>query len=395
MLASPDTEHEDELFVYSKSSILRMEAIYGANGSGKSNITQAIGFLQALVINSINHQPGDGIFRNPHKLEPIDKPTTFSIQFVSGGTRFAYGVSYTEKSVIEEYLYYWPNERKTKLFIRDNEGVSIAGIYKKDLKNALDVLKSNRLFLSCAANFSNVKTIEAAFLFFKEEVVVYPGIQDIWLNYSLQTMLSDLNRKTSFISFLQEIGSGIVDLSVQHETKKFELSEFPPEMPEPLKQLFSMEPMEKFDSMVDYGQFLIELVSESNGIKKLFEIVCPIIEVLTSGKVLIMDEIETNLHTSIVRQIISLFKDAGNKKCAQLILTTHDSTLLDLSLFRRDQIWFTELRKEDRSTDLYSLAELRGVRKDENIRSGYILGKYGAIPAISNHLSNSLYEAAQ
>jgi AAA15 family ATPase/GTPase len=145
-------------------------------------------------------------------------------------------------------------------------------------------------------------------------------------------------------------------------------------------------------TVLDYEKFIIDLSYESNGIKKLFEILCPIIDILLKGKILVWDEIETSLHPNIVLQIIELFKYTRRKEFAQLIFSTHNTFLLDLNLFRRDQIWFTELKPSDRSTDLYSLSALKNVRKDENIRKGYISGKYGAIPMLNNNLANVLDE---
>lgn len=111
---------------------------------------------------------------------------------------------------------------------------------------------------------------------------------------------------------------------------------------------------------------------------------CPIIDIIQQGKVLIYDEIETSLHESIAKELIEIF--LRNNHNSQLIFTTHDTNLLDLSLLRRDQIWFTELIKENRSTQLYSLADIKNVRKDENIAKGYISGKYGAIPMLNKTL---------
>ena len=132
------------------------------------------------------------------------------------------------------------------------------------------------------------------------------------------------------------------------------------------------------------------MVEESNGVKKLFEVICPILDIVNNGKILIFDEIETNLHEAIVCEIVKIFKNNDFIKTPQLLFTTHDTSLLDSKLFRRDQIWFTEL-DENRSTDLYSLAEIKNVRKLENLRNGYISGKYGAIPLRSKNIL-SLFE---
>ena len=106
------------------------------------------------------------------------------------------------------------------------------------------------------------------------------------------------------------------------------------------------------------------------------------LDILDSNKVLICDEFETALHESIIYQIVNLFRRQRDGRFAQLLFSTHDTNLLDQRLFRRDQIWFTQLA-ENRSTDLYSLAEIRNVRKTENLAKGYMSGKYGAIPMLN------------
>lgn len=103
------------------------------------------------------------------------------------------------------------------------------------------------------------------------------------------------------------------------------------------------------------------------------------IDILQQGKILICDELEIGLHETLVCKIVELFQNAELGNAAQLLFTTHDTSILGMNLFRRDQIWFTE-QTEKRTTDLYSLAEIRNVRKSENIEKGYIAGKYGAIP---------------
>jgi AAA15 family ATPase/GTPase len=125
---------------------------------------------------------------------------------------------------------------------------------------------------------------------------------------------------------------------------------------------------------------------ESEGTKKVFSLAGPIIDVLDSGKTLIVDELDSRLHPLITRFVIELFNHCANAKRAQLIFATHDTNLLVNSPFRRDQIWFTE--KDDfGASALYSLAEFKldgkGVRKDASFGKDYILGKFGAIPFVN------------
>lgn len=134
---------------------------------------------------------------------------------------------------------------------------------------------------------------------------------------------------------------------------------------------------------------------ESTGIRKLFEFICPMIDIVSNGKVLVCDELEANFHESIMYGLVNLFRKLNRTPSAQMIFTTHDTSVLSLDLFRRDQIWFTELTRDTRETDLYSLAEIKNVRKDENIGKGYIAGKYGAIPMLNENLANIIQEFSE
>ena len=144
------------------------------------------------------------------------------------------------------------------------------------------------------------------------------------------------------------------------------------------------EKIDAISAKVVYENFETDLMAEeSTGVRKLFGMLCPIIDIMTKGKVLFCDELESGLHEALVFELVKQFVKAPGQKSAQLIFTTHETSLLNLDLFRKDQIWFTEIKESDRATDLYSLTEIRNVRKEENIGKGYISGKYGAIPMLN------------
>ena len=133
---------------------------------------------------------------------------------------------------------------------------------------------------------------------------------------------------------------------------------------------------------MNYGLFILDLNESSSGLQKLFEILPPFIDIINNDKILLVDEFETHLHPLMVSQLLKLFKQASQSK-AQMIFTTHDINLLSLDLFRRDQIWFTDMCDKHMST-LFSLAEVKAVRKDENISKNYLLGKYRGIPMVDS-----------
>lgn len=386
-IASTDNTFEETLKPYGNMRVLRSAVIYGANGSGKSNFISALEFMRGLVSESINHQPGQGVFQAPHKLASLDVPSKYDIQFVKDDIRYAYGFSIVRNSVESEYLYYFPKGRQVKIFERENLEVKEGDKYKNAFDVSLGILKENRLFLSCAANYTNIKEIEDAFLFFKSDIVVYNPHVNNWTEYSINLMQQNPEVKRIFVDILNALGTRVKDVKVKLEKTRVSAKDLPSDMPDSLKAFISSQDANMIEAKLIYDKFETDLMSEeSTGIKKLFEVICPIIDILNNGKILVCDEIETGLHETIVSQIIKLFHGAQKDRFAQLIFSTHDTSLLDSSLFRRDQIWFTQLDNE-RATDLYSLIEIKNVRKTENLEKGYISGKYGAIPVLNRNFS--------
>ena len=389
-LAGKDSMYEDKIYEMDGIRILKAAVIYGANGSGKSNFIDAISFVKNLVMNSINHQPGQGIRQLPHKLDGFDKESSYKIQFVTKGIRYVFGFSLKNMLVSDEYLYFFPNNRQTKIFERSGEVFSAGSKFRGKFSSCKDVLKPNRLLLSCAANFSSVQEVADAYSFFSNELVVYdPGNQDDWMKYSLYQMNRNPKMKAAVIAFLSELGTGIKDIHVSIDQKKLESAELPPFLSDEFKAMLLQNNVDTITAKVKFESFETDLIQEeSTGIKKLFAMLCPLIDIIVNGKVLICDELESSLHESLVYGLVKLFINTEAEKYPQLIFTTHETGLLNLDLFRRDQIWFTELKKNERSTDLYSLAEIKNVRKEENFGKGYIAGKYGAIPMLNLDFAN-------
>lgn len=389
-IAGSDRTHAENIEKAADVEVLKSSVIYGANGSGKSNFIDAIAFVKNLVSNSINHQPGQGILQVPHKLEGYERKSNYKIQFVVDGIRYAFGFSLRNMLVVEEYLYYFPNGRQTKIFERDGEEYSAGRNFRNRFNSCKDVLKPNRLMLSCAANFSSVDEVTAAYRFFNDELVIYnSGNQENWMNYSLHKINTNEKVKATVLKFLDALGTGIKDIYVDIKKEDLDVSHLPPFLSDEFKKILLQEKIDAISAKVLYEGFETDLISEeSTGIKKLFGILCPFIDIIANGKVLVCDELESNLHESLLFGLVKQFVNTRGSKPAQLIFTTHETGLLNLDLFRRDQIWFTENKSADRSTDLFSLTEIRNVRKDENFGKGYIAGKYGAIPMLNLNFAN-------
>lgn len=389
-VAGADKSHIENIDRAAGVEVLKSAVIYGANGSGKSNFIDAIAFVRGLVINSINHQPGQGIRQTPHKLAGHNQESTYRVQFIVENTRYAFGFSLKNMLVTEEYLYYFPNGRQTKIFERVGDKYTAGRSFPNKFNTCKDVLKPNRLMLSCAANFSSVDEVIAAYRFFNDELVIYSSSnQDDWMNYSLHQINDNAETKETVLKFLDALGTGIKDIHVDIKKADLDASHLPPFLSDEFKKILVQEQIDAISAKVLYQDFETDLISEeSTGIRKLFGILCPFVDIMVNGKVLVCDELESNLHESLLFGLVKQFMKTHGSKPAQLIFTTHETGLLNLDLFRRDQIWFTEIKPIDRSTDLFSLSEIKNVRKGENFGKGYIAGKYGAIPMLNLNFAN-------
>lgn len=398
MIASSDDTNAEYLKKFKDINILRVASIYGANGSGKSNFVDAIGFAKYLIVNSLANLPSTLLSQVPHKLSNAATPSEYEFQFIEENIRYAYGFSLKDYLVAEEYLYYFPNNRRVKIFERNGMNIIAGSRYKNSFKLSEDALKPNRLFLTCTANYTNIDEIAMAYKFFASDLILYrasinePNF-DNWYEYTIHLIKNNPEVKIACLEMLKLFDTGIIDISAKVED--VDVTELANVLPNPLKMLINSSvsangTLKNFQVKLFYENFETDLMKEeSTGIKQLFQILCPIVDILNNGRVLVYDEIETGLHEKIVHKLIELFYMLSPHKFAQLIFTTHDTSLLDMDLFRRDQIWFTQLAKE-RSTELYSLVELKNVRKNEKLSKGYINGKYGAIPMLNRALTQDI-----
>lgn len=385
MLASTDDTREEELIKFEKYRVNRISSIYGANGSGKTNVLDAMAKSSYLIFGSMRMEPGELLSVTPHKLASPETPTEFTFQFVANGVRYAYGFSVLKGKIDEEHLYYFPKNRQMKIFSRKQLNVEGGDSFRKFTDSSLEVLKDNRLFLACAANYTSYKEIENAFLFFKKDLRFFKALNSdsSSTDAAIKYMAEHPELKDTYLKIVEYLGTGIRDIQTKYEESSVSLDELPDNIPKGLKEFLTKGKSVVSEAKVVYDLFSTDLATEeSTGIKKLFAFLYPYLDTLQNGRVLVCDEIENGLHESLVMGILKLFSQIYSDKNAQIIFTTHDTSLLNSDLFRRDQIWFTELNHE-RATDLYSLAEIRNVRKSENLEKGYISGKYRAIPMLN------------
>ena len=386
-LATKDSEHNHYIREKNGLEILPTLVTYGANGSGKTNMAKAINAAQYILRTSCNLHDGDQIPYNPFKLkvEYHTKPTKFEFLFIHNDQRYRYGYAFTNERVCEEFLYTYPNGRQTTIFEREMDNY----IFKAD-KKELEVLASrtnkNKLFISSAAMW-NFEKIIIPFRYLKDQILVNSNFEKNynWLEYTIQKIEKDPQFKKLLISILTELGTGIVDLKGKVAKVEQKSAENPHEIKS--SNFSELKLLRKgFDLNGNVVGMQFDLVEESKGTQKLIELIGPWIDIMHQGKLIIVDELDTSLHPLISKYLIKMFNNReSNSNGGQLFFTTHDTDLLDLDFFRRDQIYFTEKNSLGES-DFYSLSDLKSIRKDENIRKGYIKGKYGAIPFLDSNI---------
>ncbi len=363
----------------SEHRFVRSAVIYGPNAGGKSNFIKALYFLQQFVLSSSTaFQEGQKIPLQPFRLnaQSPSEPSEFSIDFVCEHTRFTYHLALTEDRVIREELYAYPKKYRQTWFTRIwNSSSKTYDWYqgpgfKGEHKVWEQMTRANALYLSTAVQF-NSEQLKPIFLWFRDQLVILlktGPIQETYFNPDLTfQFLKDPNTLPWIHKFME-----CADIRIEH----FQLVE--EEIP-PLKKTAVRTQHKVLNS--DQKVFFDLFLDESDGTQRLFSQAGGWLKALREGLVLFVDELDLHLHPNIVRYLIELFHNPKtNPKNAQLVFTTHDTSLLDSDLFRRDQVWFVQ-KDEAQSSRLYSLLDFKP-RKGEAIGKGYLQGRYGALPFI-------------
>lgn len=391
MVASSAKEHEaTHVFEAGGLRLLKSAVIYGPNAGGKSNLLKAMSFMDRFVWKSASEsQQFNRINVKPFRLstEAEDKPSYFEIVFIVDGTRFRYGFELDQKKIYKEWLFYVPTKIETRLFTREEDQISISNGFKEGKPFRKNV-RPNALFLSLIAQL-NGPVATKIMKWFSGFNVIYGTNAG-----ALLPLLVDKQEsyKEKILRFIKLADFGIEDYGATTIAEK-DINGFPEGgtyfsrgKSDDVFRVETHTQHRKYDSQ---GQFhsnvLFELdKDESDGTNKLFRLVTPLLETLEKGMVLAVDEMDSTLHPLITRTIIKFF-NCDNYRNAQIIFPTHDITLLDRELFRRDQIWFVE--KDDYGgSKLFSLVEYKmndkKVRNDASYAKDYLNGKYGAIPII-------------
>ncbi len=376
-------------------NLLRAAVVYGPNAAGKSNLFRALQFMQNFVLKSHSHQEGQTINAAPFALDSSKRkePSEFEILFVQDDVRYQYGFTVNRERVTKEWLLAFPEGKGQRWFERDYNVKTNADRWYFGSKFTgrrqiwQEATRKNALFLSTAIQLNN-EQLKPVFGWFQDRLAtILPGAQ-INLQLSIDQCASEEGTQhiMAFMNSADISISGITVKKIPIPPMKPEM--LPPDMPQPLQEQVMRDmqgkeiPDIRFLHKTNSGEAVpFHFGDESDGTRKLFAYAGPWLDVLAKGRVLFIDELDTSLHPLMVRFLVGLIQNMEiNKYNAQLIFTTHDTSVLDTELFRRDQIWFVEKDREQASR-LYPLSDFKP-RKGEALEKGYLNGRYGALPFI-------------
>ncbi|EGR3455373.1 hypothetical protein DMK83_18530 [Vibrio parahaemolyticus] len=414
-----------------KIKALRSAVIYGANASGKSNIVKALEQLKNLVLGK--DRTSDRINAQPFKLdESVDEDTSYYIEFIVKGISFGYGVSFNKYRVVNEYLYYLDFDEEIKIFERvyvaetSNYDVSSDAMELLDnIEGADEKLFNEYLML--------IKYTEDTKLFITESMdkklhfKISPFCNDIFLVYQyFRSCLRVIFPNTYYGGKFHDISREDIsqtykellnkyDTGIDHIcTESADINEVPKALIEKAEESLRSGQSYIAHFKGNYYRFSIdedseelvankiitcrkdkngkrvdfELNEESDGTSRLFDIIRPLIKPvreIDNDATYVIDEFDRSLHPNISKDMIKTFLDNPIEGAStQLIVTTHESNLLDNDILRRDEIWFVQ-KEHDLSSQLYSLNDY-STRFDKDIRKAYLDGVYGGVPFLTSNV---------
>lgn len=399
MEASADKEHPDNIIQTGKDKMLKSISVFGANASGKSNLFLALTAAILTVRESNVIQVGQPLRHIvPYKFRDNCEsfPTSFEFVFIAADNiKYVYGFSVTNIKVVSEYLYAYKTAKASIIFERTNDDFTFTSVYEKELKPFVIRNTSNKLFLATATAW-NCKETKTPLLWLMNGINTYNssnGNDMLYVSGSLFEQDSNKELKNFTTTLLHKADINISDFKVRTEEKTHE--QFLQSLPKELKSVFSALPpgphknleVETLHIVEDAKQkqvYSLLLAEESLGTRNLF-LLSPIIKrAFETGEVVCVDEFDTSLHPLLVLYVVQLFNNPlYNVRNAQLIISSHTTELLDLSVMRRDQIYFMDKDNNIGISNLYSLDEY-SERTRTDIRKAYLLGRYDAIPNLES-----------
>lgn len=362
-------EHPGNLIdIGTAEKFLKVAAIYGANASGKSNLYMAMCYFQYIITESFNNVAEDdqtaiARYYNPFSFEEEEENSEFQVIEIIEDYEYKYGFEYNDKCVVAEWMYRKniKNNRTSTIFERTTHEVHLGASVRKECELYKEQIPAETLVLSF---FNKLKLKTDIFRNMYNSIMntlVVPTdfCEDPKILKALLPPVID-NDKENLLAFLKAIDTGITDIGYAENEN----------------QIY-------FDTIhvgKDGHEYSLNLYNESEGTIKSIILYIYVRTAIENDGSLFVDELNVKLHPLLLKFIIDLFYQYKSK--AQLIYTTHDTTLMDKKFFRRDQIWFVQ-KDEFGYSELVALSDFK-VRSDASFEKDYLAGVYGGIPFLND-----------
>ncbi len=380
------TKKSKQSFSKNDYNLLRTSLIYGPNASGKTSILEALGILREVILTSTNVSEDSYLPHFPFMLSDTeDKPTFYEIVFSIKNKIFRYNFSILKNKIFTENLYEISSTGTEKEYlVRKEQDIKLFSDFKES-EDIKEKTKEGVLFLSAAFQWNNKLATEIVSGFTNINVISGPESEK-YRNYTMNKFKDSSDMKEQILNFLKLADFCIEDGNVEkillpNAVKERMNTHLIKKIPDEIDTMyFSHNKFDSKDKLIGSKKFNIG--DESAGTQKFFNVLGPIVDTLKHGKVLFIDEFDNSLHPFLTKLIIDLF-EKNNPENAQLVATTHDTSLLSYKDdFIKSQFWFTEKNKFGAGS-LFSLAEFE-LRNDTEFSKKYLEGRFGALPFIKS-----------
>ena len=413
--SSKSHNHENHKVECGHATALRLSAIYGANGAGKSNLIKVLGALKELVINGTLNGLGfiDELTFKFNK-DCSDKPSGLAVEFYQNNTLYYYHIEFNRQEVIFEELLLSKKTKDVEIFSRKESKITVNGdFFVKGLNeqfiDALDrLIRPDMLLLTFLGKYypNEIPTASDAFKWFGDTLlIVKPGASTGVVPYlfdkdpsfadTVNRIMPELNTGIDRLRIKKEIlnedeikGNNalltIVNQAKQHPGKpQIVVSHYGNEISNIIYEdgAIYLKSLVAVHINMDGIEVEMPLRNESDGTCRLIEYMPVLYAITRNNHVFVVDEIERSIHPIMIKDIVRKLSESETAK-GQLIFTAHESGLLDQNIFRPDEIWFAQ-KDVEQATQLYPLSDFN-IHKTANIENGYLNGRYGGIPFLSN-----------
>lgn len=366
MTATSQREHSDFLIEKNENRVLPVAVFFGGNANGKSNFTRAFLNMAYCVIATFDFDEKRSLDASPYMFSENIEPTAFEVALAIDDIEYKYGFVLDADKICQEWLLQRPFKKSStanykKLFEREENDIKLYNEFKNyELLKSL--VKEKNLFLSILGRRRENVAKEIYEWFINSEFAITDMVDN---EYMLKTLFNNEKLFKQIKKEIREVDNCIVDLEITEKVNQINN-----------KTIYELNTVHKISDK----KYVCPFDMESEGTQKIFYLYYKIYSALSTGGILVIDELDSKIHSLVLKQIIYLFNNREtNTKNAQIVFSCHNTWLMDSKILRRDQIWFVKKDKEGIS-QIYSLADFKDVRSDLDYNKAYLSGKFGAIP---------------